>query len=256
MKVMKMVRYLAFDGKFGDNYERYGFTMPPSAMEVPQPEWNGNDILVMSGCVVKGIAPYLTNATVSALRSMGFSCNQVCKEKCCLRPPMFAYIPDDEKVKAREKMVCPFHSDELLCLCTGCAAEMSVIKERNTGTIDFLYENMDRLPRTKEPLRLAIQTGCEVSGKRGQLTEIVERMGYVDVGNPMGCCGKDTKIAKDLMADREKECQDADAILAVCPKCFTEYDSYEGGRPVIFIMELVAMAFGDRSTLGFHRIKL
>ena len=254
MAVMKIIRYAANGGNFGDSYERYGFTMPPSDMAVPEPKWNGEDVTVISGCVIKCKAPFLENATASALRSMGIGCRPLKGESCCLRPPMFANIGRDEKTERRERMVREVGAGEILCLCTGCADEMSVIREKEEGTIDFLYGNIGLLPKDPHPLRLAIETGCEASDKRDMVKEIVERMGHIDIGNTMGCCGKDTKVAADLMADRETECKDADAILAVCPKCFTEYDSYKGGKPVMFIMELVAMAFGDISTLRYHNI--
>ena len=36
--------------------------------------------------------------------------------------------------------------------------------------------------------------------------------------------------------------------------CYTRYDAWPEGKPVVYIMELVAMAFGDTRSLGYHRI--
>ena len=252
MTVMKMLRYIWFNGNFGDSYERYGFTMPPSKIDVPKPEWDDEGITVMSGCVVKCIAPYLEYAATSALRSMGFKRKPMDNESCCLRPPMFANMHKEQRIGIRKDML-PQDSD-LLCLCTGCADEMGTLKGENVDTIEFLYLNMDRLPKANKTLRLAVETGCEATGERDKVTAILERMDHIDIGNKMGCCGKDTPVAALLMEDREAEIADADAVVVICPKCFTEYDKYEGGRPVIYIMELVSMAFGDRTTLQDHRI--
>jgi heterodisulfide reductase subunit B len=41
-----------------------------------------------------------------------------------------------------------------------------------------------------------------------------------------------------------------------CPNCQWFYDNYEGGKPVIHLAELLAMAAGDTETLKFHRIPL
>ncbi len=37
-------------------------------------------------------------------------------------------------------------------------------------------------------------------------------------------------------------------------QCFTKYDAYPEGMPVMFLTELVAMAAGDVSSLKYHRI--
>ena len=256
MMVMKMLRYLQNNGNFGGHYERCGYIMPISDMEVPQPLWDHNGVSVMSGCVVKGVVPYLEYATSSSLRSMGFTCRPIDNESCCLRPPVFANIPKKEKVERRKDMMKGALDDDLICLCTGCSSEMRVIKGNDVDTIEFLYRNMDRLPKAEKQLKLALKPGCEAAVKIDMLRAVVERLGHIDIGNTFGCCGKDTSVAKELMKDRQAECRDADAILAVCPKCFSKYDTIKGGKPVIFLMELVAMAFGDNKTLGYHRIQV
>ena len=52
----------------------------------------------------------------------------------------------------------------------------------------------------------------------------------------------------------EMDGEDADIIVVGCPMCYTRYDAWPEGKPVVYIMELVAMAFGDTRSLGYHRI--
>ena len=54
--------------------------------------------------------------------------------------------------------------------------------------------------------------------------------------------------------EKQKAAEDADVIVVGCPMCYTRYDSWPEGKPVVYIMELVAMAFGDRRSLGYHNI--
>lgn len=252
--VMKMLRYLSNNGDFGGFYDRTGFNLPmldhPSrSLEL---EWTGDDVTVMSGCVITCKVPFLTYATSYALKSMGIKASPLEGEKCCLRPPAFAYLSNDEKKIKRREMVGKCR--EMLCLCPGCAHEMACAKEKERGGVDFLYKHIDKLPRTNRPLKLALEPGCELADKRDRMSAVVRAMGYEDIGNDIGCCGKDSKVAPALMADRENECRGADAIVVACPKCFTIYDSYEDGIPVIYLFELVAYTFGDSTTLQYHNL--
>ena len=47
---------------------------------------------------------------------------------------------------------------------------------------------------------------------------------------------------------------DADLVVVGCPMCQSKYDSVPGGKPVVYLTELVAAAFGDRRSLGCHTI--
>ena len=45
-------------------------------------------------------------------------------------------------------------------------------------------------------------------------------------------------------------------MVVGCPMCLVKYDALPEGKPVVHISELVAMAAGDRESLGFHSIQI
>lgn len=57
------------------------------------------------------------------------------------------------------------------------------------------------------------------------------------------------------MEERQKEAKYADVIVVGCPMCFFNYDRIENGKPVVFIGELVSIAYGDASSLMYHHIR-
>ena len=77
-----------------------------------------------------------------------------------------------------------------------------------------------------------------------------------DIGNQMGCCGKNTDVAGSLVAERMEECAKADVIVVGCPMCLVKYDALPEGKPVVHISELVAMASGDKKSLGYHTVPI
>ena len=56
------------------------------------------------------------------------------------------------------------------------------------------------------------------------------------------------------MRERQEAASDADAIVVGCPMCQAKYDAFPEGKPVMYLAELVAAAFGDRTSLACHRI--
>ena len=86
--------------------------------------------------------------------------------------------------------------------------------------------------------------------------EVVDAMGYENINNQMGCCGKNVSVSVPLMEERMQECARADLIVVGCPMCFTKYDSQPDGKPVVHIAELVAMAAGCRGSLDLHTIRV
>ena len=80
-------------------------------------------------------------------------------------------------------------------------------------------------------------------------------MGCEVVNTTMGCCGKNTPVSNPLMDERERECEGAEWIVVACPMCLVKFDAQPEGIPTVHIAELVAMAAGDRNSLGYHRIQ-
>ena len=63
-------------------------------------------------------------------------------------------------------------------------------------------------------------------------------------------------MAGPLREERMRECAGADIVVVGCPMCLVKYDALPEGKPVVHISELVAMAAGDRESLGFHSIQI
>lgn len=256
-KVIKGIIYLQKNGVFPDTYERTGDVVPmednPSRTELVPP-WNGDDVHVMPGCVVRCKAPFLEYASSVAIRSMGMTCTGLEDSGCCLRPPNFSMMTDDEKRAYRSKIIESSNGNTVLSLCGGCRHEMVSSSLDVKSTIEFLHLNIDRLPKFDRPLKVAVEPGCEFKEMRTEMDDIVRALGFRPMDNDAGCCGKDTSVSSALMEEREKECGEGSFIVVACPKCFTEYDSYPRGKPVLFITELVALAAGDGASLRYHKI--
>ena len=87
------------------------------------------------------------------------------------------------------------------------------------------------------------------------LRAVAKATGADVMDNVSGCCGKTVEGVRDgLMAERQAEVAGADVIIVSCPMCFSMYDNFAGGKPVMHIVELVALASGDSSSLKFHKI--
>jgi len=80
------------------------------------------------------------------------------------------------------------------------------------------------------------------------------------------CCGGtlsgvDDRLSSAILSETARSFQgsNANAILTPCPFCFFQFDvKQKGGLPVLFISELLALAFGidaQRVGLQYHRIK-
>ena len=225
----------------------------PSRTEL-EPEWGGDGIHILPGCVVVAKAPYLQYASAVALRSMGFRCTALEGNGCCIRPAQFMYMSEEEKTCYKRDMIAKASGNEVLALCHGCSEEMNASSLDVRNLIQFLHGNRDRLPRLSKPLSVAVEPGCQAKDLFGEMKEVVESMGCTVTNTTAGCCGKDTRVSSALLRERLEECSGSDVIVAGCPKCFTKYDAYPEGMPVMFLTELVAMAVGDVSSLKYHRI--
>lgn len=257
MAVIKGLLYLRGQGDFGDVFERTGYIHSmedcPSRSELVT-EWDDDGINILPGCVVKTKVPYLEHASAVALRAMGFQCKELEGNGCCMRPAQFSNLMDLDKRAYRAEMIERASGKDVLALCNGCSEEMRSSSIVVKDIIQFLHDNIDRLPRMERPFPVAIEPGCLANDLKDEMREVVEAVGCTVINSRTGCCGKDARVSSDLMAERMRECSGSGAIVVPCPRCFVRYDSYQGGKPVLYLMELVAMASGSYDSLRYHRI--
>ncbi len=232
-------------------YRSTGFIMPLPA-DPPDPVWTGDDVKVMPGCVAKCKIPYVVYAASSALRSMGFAASELEGSTCCLHPAQFRAMTESDRRSCRVKMRETAGKSDLVTLCAGCSSEFNDSGIEADHIIRFLSKHIGRLPRFDRPVRVGMEPGCAAAPFAGEMRKVLEAMGCIVVNKEFGCCGKSTPAAAPLMDEREKECEGAEWIVVGCPMCQVKYDQH-GGIPSMHISELVAMAFGDRRSLGYHR---
>lgn len=237
-----------------DVFRETGYVMPP-VDDSPGPEWSGDDVMVMPGCVAKGRVPYIIRATSVAMKAMGVGARELPDNTCCLHPVQFREMTEPERVSRRRAMGEAAGGRPIVALCAGCSEELESSMVDAEHIIPFLASRLDSLPRLDRPMRVAIEPGCSAMPFRDQMREAVEAMGCEVVNNTMGCCGKSASVAPPLMAERENECAGAEWIVVGCPMCLVKYDAYDGGIPTMHISELVALAAGDGSSLERHRIR-
>ena len=258
LTVMKSLIFLKRRGQFPDHFERTGYIHPmedcPSRTEL-DPKWDGEGIHIMPGCVVKAKVPYLEYASAVALRHLGYRCKELEGNCCCMRPAQFIDMAESEKATYRSGVMENTNGDMVLALCHGCSEEMIAASYDVDNIIRFFHDNIDRLPKLAHRLKVAIQPGCQAEEFLIEMRAVVEAIGCEVTNYRIGCCGKDTRVHPSLMEERMEECSGADMIVAACPKCFTKYDAYPNGKPVLYLAELVAVAAGDRSSLKYHKIR-
>ena len=170
-------------------------------------------------------------------------------------PIQFGVMTDAERENYRQGMAGNADGRRILTLCAGCSELMVKSKIDCEHVIPFLHRNIDKLPKMDRPLKVSVEPGCSSFENASLMTDVVRALGCEPIGNEPGCCGKASrKVAEPLMKERQKAAEDADVIVVGCPMCYTRYDSWPEGKPVVYIMELVAMAFGDRRSLDYHNI--
>lgn len=236
-----------------ETYRRTGFIREPATGREPAPEWTGDDVLLMSGCVVRGMVPYLEYAGAEALKAVGLAPGPLPGESCCLHPIQFIGVPAMERRGSRSELCGHAGGKRIITLCPGCDEELSPVCPDESHIIMALYERRDRLPRL-DGLRVGMEPGCSAEHMQKEMRAVLEAMGCTVVNTDHGCCGKTSPISAPLMEDRERECEGADLIVVGCPMCLVVYDRFEGGLPTVHLAELVAMAAGRGESLGSHRI--
>ncbi len=255
--VMRDLLCLAKGVHVSEVFKETGYSMPQKDMPARTelvPEWEGNDVYIMPGCVIKCKAPYVEYATAVALKDMGVGCSELPGNTCCMHPIQFREMTEFERRDYKKRMGDTSGSKDLVTLCGGCSDELLFSGVDATHIVSFLRQHLDALPRFEKPLKVAVEPGCSESVSVKEMREVVEAMGCEVVNTKTGCCGKYADVSERLMKDREEECAGADVIVVGCPMCLVRYDDHPDGLPVVHMSELVAMAAGDLSTLDHHKI--
>lgn len=237
-----------------DTYYETGFILPP-AEESPDPGWDGDDVCVIPGCVVEGRLPYLKHACRVAINAVGRASHQISTSTCCLRPSMFSELGDMGRRPVRTRMVAGNEKGVLVSLCGGCAEEFTHDGIMVEHVLSYLFGNIDSLPVSSRSFKVALEPGCTMESHYMEMKAVVEKMGFIVVNKTYGCCGSKKPPLNQMLEEREEECAEADLIILNCPYCLTKYDKYPGGKPCLHIVELVALAAGDESTLDLHNIR-
>lgn len=258
-KIVMLAAYsIVLDMPVSQAFLDTGYTRYPSD-DAPgadlEPTWTGDDVYVMPGCVAKCVVPYVVYATSSAMGHMGVGACELPGFTCCMYPVQFGTMQDEERIGYITRMGETAGGRTMVNLCGGCTEIMSRHGVECQHLIPFLHSMMDALPRAEKPLKVSVEPGCAAVEHMDEMVEVVERMGFEHVGNEPGCCGKNSRnTAAALMAERQSAAADADLVVVGCPMCQSKYDSVPGGKPVVYLTELVAAAFGDRRSLGCHTI--
>lgn len=259
MAVIKGLYFLQHENEFSDLFSTTGYPIimenHPSRTEL-DPKWDGDEIQIFPGCIVKCKVPFLEYASSVAVKSVGKRCKELNNSGCCLRPAQFSTKTGLERRSYLSNMIGPAGNNEVVALCPECSGEFAKISLNVKNMIQFLYEHRSELPKIKRPFKVALEPGCEAMEFKNEMREVLESMGYEVLNNRTGCCGKNAEVSEQLMKDREAECSGCGAIAVACPMCFTKYDSQDGGKPVLYLTELVALAIGDSSTLKYHKIAI
>lgn len=225
-----------------------------SRTELP-PGWTGDDVYVMPGCIVRCWNPHLEHSVPSAFGSFGVRCTEVPVFSCCMYPIQFGCMEDEDRDGYRTRMGDSTGGKPLVTMCAGCSEIMQRSGVGCEHMIVFLHRHLGELPRLDRKIRVSMEPGCSAKPFTEEMREVLEAMGCEVVNRTQGCCGKASrKVATALMSERQEAAEDADVIVVGCPMCYEKYDSFPGGKPVLYISELVALASGDDSTLKFHRI--
>ena len=239
-------------------YSQTGYCMPAveGTGNVPAPEWTGNDVFVMPGCVVKCKVPFVENAAADIISALGLGVSEIPDSECCLHPSMFMALGEPERAYRRRNMNESAAGKPIVTLCGGCTEEFARTGIRADHIIHFLFLMKDRLPVTDTVLKVALEPGCSSNHIYSEMKEVVEAMGFETIGNRYGCCGKRVAFGSEMMKENENDCAGADVIAVGCPTCLTKYDAYPDGIPAMHIAELAAFAAGKRDFLKFHKIGL
>ena len=207
----------------------------------------------MPGCMVNTFAPYLEYASEKALRITGVRTERY-EGGCCTYPVMFRGMTDEERDEIKKERSASLDSRKLYAICSGCRDEMIASGIDSEHVFKRLHENLDVLRGLPGcGLRVAVIPGCGLRNDQQAFRDIVEACGCEIVDVPQGCCGKMVPgVAEKIMSERQRDLEGVDAVVVGCPSCFSRYDQYPDGVPVLHISEVVCLAAGDHTSTRLH----
>ncbi len=255
MRVMMYTMCIERGAQIPEIFKETGYHLPRSEMDVPSPIYEGTDSYLMPGCFVNGLMPFIENAAVDALDVIGIKTGKF-EGGCCTFPIPYRIMTDEER-NARKRKLAENLESRIITLCAGCENEMIEAGVDATHIMNVFYDNIEKI-REKCDIRLkvAIQPGCHVTDDAYKFKEIVEATGAEVLDKPHGCCGKAVKgVADTIMEQRQKEMSGADVIVVGCPACFSRYDNYDNGIPVLHLSELISISAKRIDTRKYHKIK-
>lgn len=255
-KLIQKLIFILKDKKLPDCVSETGYILLKNTMNYPEPQWTGDDVSVMPGCIVACKAPFIEYATSIALKKMGIKAQEIPKSACCTHPVVFRSFSDEKCIDIIDEMSNSAKNSDIITLCGGCSYEFTKTGHDAQHLIHFFYTNIDRLPTTIRSLKVALEPGCAAMPLLDEMVAIIKHMGFEYVENEAGCCGKSIEMASKMMKNRIDASKDADVIVVGCPMCFLKYDSTIEGKPVMHIGELVSFAFGNSESMEYHNIKL
>lgn len=222
--------------------------------EVPE----GDDVYVMPGCVAKRRVPFVVYSARKALELIGKGNRELPGNKCCTHPLVFALEPEEEKELIMKEMGEASGGREAVTLCGSCTLELHRKGVEFPHISTYLAHHVSELRKLPgASLKVSVEPGCSTEHFYEDFCSVVRACGCEIVNKTCGCCGKGIPgVQEGLAVERQEESKDADVIVIGCPNCFTAYDKTEGGKPVLYLTELVCLAAGDSTTQRYHRIKL
>ena len=237
-----------------DCYKEEGYNLPSGEYPYGAPDYRDSDIALMPGCIVNASERFLENASVKALGTIGIDVRRF-DEGCCVYPVPYRIMTDGERDKIKKEMLQGY--DRIINLCNGCCRELVDSGADAEHIIHTLHRHIDQLPKGGlEGMKVVIQPGCSMVTIIDLYKDVCRRLGAEVMDVEPGCCGKGTKVRESIMTERQKSMEGADAVIVGCPACFMWYDKWEGGIPVMYIAEAVAICTGDRRSMECHRIPL
>lgn len=244
-----------------DNFVKYGVVTRPddgSWREGLPASPVGDDAYYMPGCIVEGFVPFLKYAAEVSTAAVGVGSDEMPRKSCCMYPVSLRSFSDSDRDAYKFRMRDSTGGRETFTLCGGCFEELAKSDVDFPYILDVFMRNIDKIrafPGVK--MKVAVETGCTMEYRRSEVEELIRACGSEPMTNESGCCGKSIeRISDEMMAERQAECAGADVIVVCCPNCQKFYDKWEGGIPVLHIVELVALAAGNSVTQKFHDIKL
>ncbi len=255
-KVMMYVTCVEYNFRIPQTFMRTGYHLPIRDNDsVPKIPFSENGLEIMPGCFVRALLPFIEYSASVSLNALGIK-NKRLEAGCCTFPIPYRIMEDEERNRIKMDYVENDRNRKIITLCPGCSNEMSSAGADAVHIVDIYHQNIQKLKEMNPVnLKVAVQPGCHLLHKTAEFKEVVSSIPGIElVDLPIGCCGKMVEgISESIMKERQQSMKGLDAVIVGCPSCFSRYDAYPEGVPVLHISELVSMASGDSKSLEFHK---